>query len=130
MVLRTLALPLIFAASGGAASFPPAPRRLRASLPQEGTTGSSSATDLDVTRDPTSSRDVPYLSDGRQRELRGEISAQCLNTLVASADKNGKLKKVNYFVFTDGMSNGFYTFSNVISYSGLPMKNKSSATSP
>ena len=63
-------------------------------------------------------------------QIKWLILAQCLNMLVASADENGKLKKVNYFVFTDGMSNGFYTFNKVTSHSGLPMKNKSSATSP
>lgn len=52
------------------------------------------------------------------------IPSGCLNLLAASANRNRQLKKANYFVFTDGMSNGYYTFNNVTSYGDLPLPNK------
>ncbi|KAL7545261.1 hypothetical protein ACHAWF_008607 [Thalassiosira exigua] len=59
----------------------------------------------------------------RHRVLKGEITRQCYNTLVASAT-NGKLRKQNYFIFTDGMSNGYYSFHNMTEFGDLPLKNK------
>eukprot|EP00578_Thalassiosira_sp_NH16_P023424 CAMPEP_0181099608 /NCGR_PEP_ID=MMETSP1071-20121207/12750_1 /TAXON_ID=35127 /ORGANISM="Thalassiosira sp., Strain NH16" /LENGTH=568 /DNA_ID=CAMNT_0023182281 /DNA_START=94 /DNA_END=1800 /DNA_ORIENTATION=- len=52
------------------------------------------------------------------------ISQRCLATLKATANENGKLKKENYFYFTDAMSNGYFTFHNYTEYSDLPMQNK------
>ena len=34
------------------------------------------------------------------------IPVDCLNLLVATANKNDELKQEHYFIFTDGMSNG------------------------
>ena len=53
------------------------------------------------------------------------VPASCLAALVASADRQGQLKKENYFVFTDAMSNGYYSVvGDVTSYDDLPMNNK------
>ncbi|KAL7551831.1 hypothetical protein ACHAWF_015025 [Thalassiosira exigua] len=57
------------------------------------------------------------------RTLRADISRKCYVTMKASAT-NGRLRRSNYFVFTDGMSNGYFTFNNVTDYSGLPYPNK------
>ena len=52
------------------------------------------------------------------------ISTQCLNTLAAAADESGKLGTENYFVYTDGMSNGYFTTNGMTDYSSLPQENK------
>ncbi len=36
-----------------------------------------------------------------------DIPSDCMELLAASANQYGKLKKENYFIFTDGMSNGY-----------------------
>jgi len=48
----------------------------------------------------------------------------CLNLLAATANENDKIGEENYFVFTDGMSNGYYTVNNMTSFSDLPEENK------
>lgn len=48
----------------------------------------------------------------------------CFNNLAAAANKNPKLGKDNYFVFTDGMANGYFNFNNMTSYDDLPVVNK------
>mmetsp|Transcript_24623 Transcript_24623/g.53356 ORF Transcript_24623/g.53356 Transcript_24623/m.53356 type:complete len:539 (+) Transcript_24623:197-1813(+) len=53
-----------------------------------------------------------------------QIPTDCLNLLAATANENQKLKKENYFVFTDSMSNGYFSFNNMSSYADLPMLNK------
>jgi len=65
------------------------------------------------------------------KELRVEaleeeiyISQKCLNTLEASAGDNGRLGPEDYYIFTDGMSNGYFTLNNITSYDDLPMVNK------
>jgi len=52
------------------------------------------------------------------------ISQKCLNTLEASAGDNGRLGPEDYYIFTDGMSNGYFTLNNITSYDDLPMVNK------
>ena len=52
------------------------------------------------------------------------ISEKCLTTLAATADENGRLGPENYFVFSNGVSNGYYSSINVTSYSDMPMDNK------
>jgi hypothetical protein len=83
-----------------------------------------------------SSLDVPTIAESRhhRRSLEDEseetvsgtvaISTTCLNNLVAAADESGKLGKENYFVYTDGMSNGYFTLNGMTDYSSLPMENK------
>ncbi|KAL7545417.1 hypothetical protein ACHAWF_014994 [Thalassiosira exigua] len=68
---------------------------------------------------------IPDVAGDRKyhRALKGEITRQCYNNLVASAT-NGKLRKHNYFIFTDGMSNGYFTFNNMTDYGDLPSTNK------
>lgn len=54
-----------------------------------------------------------------------EIPQKCLNLLAASANENsGAIKKENYYVFTDGLSNGYYSFNGMTSYTDLPYPNK------
>jgi len=84
-----------------------------------------------------SSEDVPDIIDARslqdnadatnstENEIRlAAIPVGCLNLLAASANQYQKLRKENYFVFTDGMSNGYYSFNNMTSFGELPMPNK------
>ena len=52
------------------------------------------------------------------------ISQKCLNTLEAAAGDNGRLGPEDYYIFTDGMSNGWFTLNNITSYDGLPLVNK------
>jgi len=52
------------------------------------------------------------------------ISQKCLNTLEASAGDNGRLGPEDYYIFTDGMSNGYFTLNNITSYDDLPIVNK------
>ena len=52
------------------------------------------------------------------------VSEQCLNNLDAAAGDDGKIGPEDYFVFTDGLSNGYYTENNITEYSDLPMQNK------
>ena len=52
------------------------------------------------------------------------ISQKCLNTLEAAAGDNGRLGPEDYYIFTDGMSNGYFTLNNITSYDDLPMVNK------
>jgi len=52
------------------------------------------------------------------------VSEQCLNNLVAAACDDGQIGPEDYFVFTDGMSNGYYTQNNLSDYSDLTMQNK------
>lgn len=78
----------------------------------------SNSTVLVNSTDPTNSTDT---TDSADPIL---IPSDCLNLLAASANENGKVKKENYFVFTDGMSNGYYTVNNMTSYGDLPFENK------
>jgi len=82
-----------------------------------------------------SSLDIPTLAESRQRRRAEEetettvsgtvaISTSCLNNLAAAADENGQIGKENYFVYTDGMSNGYFTLNGMTDYSSLPMENK------
>ena len=61
--------------------------------------------------------------DGATRNML-ELSSKCHNTLLASATSTGRLHQDNYFVFTDGLSNGYYTQHNMTTYSELPLSNK------
>ena len=44
------------------------------------------------------------------QSLFKKIPWRCLNLLTSSATEYGMLRKENYFVLTNGMSNSFYTF--------------------
>ena len=48
----------------------------------------------------------------------------CYKLLVASADDRGELYRENYYVFTDGMSNGYFSHNDVSSFGDLPYQNK------
>ena len=61
--------------------------------------------------------------DGATRNVL-ELSSKCHNTLLASATSTGRLHQDNYFIFTDGLSNGYYTEHNMTTYSELPLSNK------
>jgi hypothetical protein len=67
---------------------------------------------------------IPDLAESRRRLQEVVISSQCLNTLAASSDKNGNLGQENFYVFTDGMSNGYFSTNNMKDYSSLPVQNK------
>jgi hypothetical protein len=91
----------------------------------------------DATTD-NSSLDIPVIAESRRhRSLQDDeetavttttgtvaISTTCLNNLAAAADESGKLGKENYFVYTDGMSNGYFTLNGMTDFSSLPMENK------
>ncbi|KAL3827624.1 hypothetical protein ACHAXA_000497 [Cyclostephanos tholiformis] len=68
--------------------------------------------------------DIPELAESRRSLQDIVISSQCLNTLAASSDKNGNLGPENFYVFTDGMSNGYFSTNNMKDYGSLPMQNK------
>jgi hypothetical protein len=51
-------------------------------------------------------------------------STKCLTLLSSSADANKHIKAEDYFVFSDGMSNGYYTANDITTYSDLPNINK------
>lgn len=59
-------------------------------------------------------------AEKRRRDIRGDVSPDCINTLAASAE-NGKVSPDNYFVFIDTLSNGYYTSQNMTSYSDLSL---------
>ena len=120
MASRTVILLLILSAIGADAAaagpLPPPPRHLRsdpvrASADGDGSRGVSSA-------------DIPTLAGSRRRLQEVVISSQCLNTLAASADEKGNLGPENFYVFTDGMSNGYFSTNNIRDYTSLPMQNK------
>ena len=119
MASRKIILIVLLSAVGvdaaGATSLSPPPRNLRnidyvqASVADEG---------------KEISADIPVLAESRRRLQEVVISSQCMNTLAASASKNGNIGQESYFVFTDGMSNGYFTQNNMRNYSSLPMQNK------
>eukprot|EP00579_Thalassiosira_antarctica_P008175 CAMPEP_0201902776 /NCGR_PEP_ID=MMETSP0902-20130614/55129_1 /ASSEMBLY_ACC=CAM_ASM_000551 /TAXON_ID=420261 /ORGANISM="Thalassiosira antarctica, Strain CCMP982" /LENGTH=500 /DNA_ID=CAMNT_0048436793 /DNA_START=203 /DNA_END=1705 /DNA_ORIENTATION=+ len=80
----------------------------------------ANATDANATK----TADDRTTDDEDEDSVTVQIPADCLNLLAASANEYGDLKKENYFVFTDGMSNGYYSFNNMTTYSDLPMMNK------
>ncbi len=45
-----------------------------------------------------------------------------MKLLAASANQYSKLKKENYFIFMDSISNGYYSQNNMPSYSDLPLQ--------
>lgn len=65
-------------------------------------------------------------SDGRIKSPTTlvDIPQNCLNLLAASANNNDIIKKEGYYVFTNGMSNEYYSFNDMTSYSQLPYQNK------
>ena len=65
-----------------------------------------------------------HLQDDDNNPTTVFISEKCLDTLSATADENGRLGNENYYVFSDGMSNGYYSTNNMTSYSDLPIQNK------
>jgi len=119
MVSRPIIVLYLLLASGhGAASAgtsSSSPRQLRASS-QAGVSASTSSEDS--IPDITTKRSLQYDTTTVQ------ITLDCLNLLAATANEDGKLGKENYFFFTDGMSNGYYSFNDMSSYSYLPMTNK------
>ena len=97
---------------------------------------------LEVVRDD-SSQDTPTIVGWRQRQRQRRtrslqeasstetttqqteyVSQNCLNLIAASANSNGHLQPENYFVFTDGYSNGYYTKNNMTNFSDLPEENQ------
>ena len=54
----------------------------------------------------------------------GIPSTKCLTLLSSAADANEHIKAEDYLVFSDGMSNGYYTSNDIITYSDLPNINK------
>eukprot|EP00581_Thalassiosira_minuscula_P005295 CAMPEP_0183740082 /NCGR_PEP_ID=MMETSP0737-20130205/58766_1 /TAXON_ID=385413 /ORGANISM="Thalassiosira miniscula, Strain CCMP1093" /LENGTH=448 /DNA_ID=CAMNT_0025975067 /DNA_START=118 /DNA_END=1464 /DNA_ORIENTATION=- len=77
----------------------------------------------------SSSPDIPDISEKRRslqddEDITVEIPPSCLNLLKASADKNGNIPKDNYFVFTDGMSNGYLSANGMTEYGDMPTENK------
>jgi hypothetical protein len=121
MASRTVILLLILSAIGADAAaagpLPPPPRHLlrsdsvRALADGDGSGG-------------VGGEDIPTLAESRRRLQEVVISSQCLNTLAASADEKGNLGPENFYVFTDGMSNGFFSTNNMRDYAALPMQNK------
>lgn len=97
-----------------AAAASPSHQDLRASLPHLSAQLASTA---------GSSQDIPDINEPRSLQ-DAQIPQRCLDTLAASANDNGNVKKENYFVFTDGMANGYYSYNNISSYSDMPMTNK------
>jgi len=72
---------------------------------------------------------VPSIAaDSHSRHIQEEeeiyISNKCLSTLEASANDNGHLYPDEYLIFSDGMSNGYYTLNNITTYTDLPYQNK------
>lgn len=115
---RPITLSLLFAATSVAASSSSTTRHLRAS-PQA---DQSQSPDSIIS---SSSQDIPSITETRTLQEDGVIvSEKCMITLAASANENGKIRKENYFVFTDGMANGYYSYNNMNSYTDLPMENK------
>lgn len=84
------------------------------------TTAASNATDSNAT-DTTDAAAKPDDTSRSGAMATIGVSDQCLSLLAASANPFGQIKKENYFVFVDGMSNGGYSFNNITSYSELDM---------
>jgi len=132
MVSRSIiVLSLLLATGHGAASAASSssspPRQLRASS-RAAASASTSGKDIpDVVsmRSLQEKLDVTNNSTDRAIDTTTvQIPTDCLNLLAATANENQKLKKANFFVFTDSMSNGYYSFNNMTKYSDLPMTNK------
>jgi len=51
-------------------------------------------------------------------------STKCLTLLSSAADTNKHIKADDYLVFSDGMSNGYYTANDITTYADLPNINK------
>ena len=51
-------------------------------------------------------------------------STKCLTLLSLAADTNKHIKAEDYLVFSDGMSNGYYTTNDIRTYSDMPNINK------
>lgn len=126
MASRTVILLLILSAIGADAAaagpLPPPPRHFRidpvlASSADDGngSGGGGVGNGADI---------IPTLAESRRRLQEVAISSQCLNTLAASADERGDLGPENFYVFTDGMSNGYFSTNNMRDYAALPMQNK------
>ncbi len=49
-----------------------------------------------------------------------KILLNCLKLLLSSANKYGKIRKESYVVFTNEMSNEYYSLHNVTSYKIFP----------
>lgn len=124
MASRTVILLLILSAIGADAAaagpLPPPPRHLRSDpvLASSADDGGGSGGGV------SNSADIPTLAESRRRLQEVVISSQCLNTLAASADEKGNLGPENFYVFTDGMSNGYFSTNNMMDYAALPMQNK------
>jgi len=92
---------------------------------EEVTVNTTEATSVNITTNATLTNITKEL---RVEELIQEeeiyISQKCLNTLEASAGDNGRLGPEDYYIFTDGMSNGWFTLNNITSYDDLPLVNK------
>eukprot|EP00571_Detonula_confervacea_P001733 CAMPEP_0172314004 /NCGR_PEP_ID=MMETSP1058-20130122/21430_1 /TAXON_ID=83371 /ORGANISM="Detonula confervacea, Strain CCMP 353" /LENGTH=519 /DNA_ID=CAMNT_0013027751 /DNA_START=40 /DNA_END=1599 /DNA_ORIENTATION=+ len=88
------------------------------------TTFANTTTSANTTRTTTSANTTTTTTTSTTTPAAIVISEKCLSLLTASANENGAIKKESYFVFSDGMSNGYYTFNNMTSYSDLPMTNK------
>lgn len=135
MVSRPIiVLSLLLASGHGAASADTSsssPRQLRASSQAAVSTSASSDDIPDIVNtrslQQSSEDNIPDIMDKRSLQddtTTVQIQLDCLNLLAATANKDGKLGKENYFVFTDSMSNGYYSFNDMSSYSHLPMTNK------
>ena len=57
----------------------------------------------------------------RQVEI---LSTKCLTLLASAADTNKHIKAEDYLLFSDGMSNGYYTANDIRTYSDMPNINK------
>jgi len=51
-------------------------------------------------------------------------STKCLTLLASAADTNKHIKAEDYLLFSDGMSNGYYTANDIRTYSDMPNINK------
>ena len=56
----------------------------------------------------------------KKKKRSTSLKQICLTTLEASANDNGHLYPDEYLIFSDGMSNGYYTLNNITTYSDLP----------
>lgn len=117
MASRTMILSLLLSALADAAG---AQRLLRSS-------GDSFEVLITEEKKESNSADIPTLAEARRlQEIMGEVrvSQQCLNTLAAAADKNGNVGTDGYFVFSDGLSNGYFSANKMRTYDDLPVENK------
>ena len=61
----------------------------------------------------------------RADDVAVEIPLNCLELLPSLANEYGKIRKENYVVFTNEMSNEYYSLHNVTSYKTFPWRTSS-----